>query len=178
MTVPPCPSSSATCLGVSLPPRVRCSRRCQRRRAPRSSGPCVRCRTIGSRRRGSLARPFSKGDDMRASLLSCTFVLAIASTAAAQPPLFTDSMPPAEFAARRARVIEQIGDGAAVIQGTTELATYLKFRQNNQFFYLTGVEVPRAILVIDGRTKTSTLFLNPRDERAERSEGPVLTPRA
>ena len=52
----------------------------------------------------------------------------------------------------------------------------MKFRQNNQFFYLTGVEVPRAILVIDGRAKSSTLFLNPRDERAERSEGPVLTP--
>ncbi len=113
---------------------------------------------------------------MRASVLGCTFVLAFASAAAAQPPLFTDSMPPAEFAARRARVMEQIGDGAAVIQGTTELATYLKFRQNNQFFYLTGVEVPRAILVIDGRAKSSTLFLNPRDERAERSEGPVLTP--
>ena len=113
---------------------------------------------------------------MRASFLGCTLVLALASAAAAQPPLFTDSLPAAEFAARRARVMEQIGDGAAVIQGTTELATYHKFRQNNQFFYLTGVEVPRAVLVIDGRSKSSTLFLNPRDERAERSEGPVLTP--
>ena len=72
--------------------------------------------------------------------------------------------------------MEQIGEAAVVIQGTDELPTYLKFRQSNQFFYLTGVEVPRAILVIDGRTKTSTLFLNPRDERAERSEGPVLAP--
>lgn len=105
-------------------------------------------------------------------------VLTLASPAFAQPPLFTDSLPAAEFAARRARVIEQIGDAAAVIQGTAELPAYLKFRQNNQFFYLSGVEVPRAILVIDGRTKTSTLFLNPRDERAERSEGPVLSPGA
>ena len=103
-------------------------------------------------------------------------VLVAAAAASAQPPLFTDSLPPEEFAARRARVLEQIGDGASVIQGTTELPSYHKFRQNNQFFYLTGVEVPRAILVIDGRTKTSTLFVPPRDERAERSEGPVLTP--
>ena len=103
-------------------------------------------------------------------------VLTLAARAAAQPPLFTDSLPPAEFAARRARVIQAIGDGAAVIQGATELPSYHKFRQNNQFFYLTGVEVPRAILVIDGRAKTSTLFLLPRDERAERSEGPVLAP--
>ena len=102
----------------------------------------------------------------------------LASTAAGQPPLFTDSLPPEEFAARRVRVMQQIGDGAVVIQGTTELPSYHKFRQNNQFFYLTGVEVPRAILVIDGRAKTSTLFLLPRDERAERSEGPILSPGA
>jgi Xaa-Pro aminopeptidase len=103
-------------------------------------------------------------------------VLLLASAASAQPPLFTDSLPPEEFAARRARVCQQIGDGVAVIQGTTELPSYHKFRQNNQFFYLTGVEVPRAILVMDGRTKSSTLFLLPRSERAERSEGPVLGP--
>ena len=104
--------------------------------------------------------------------------LLVATGAWAQPPLFTGAFPPGEFAERRARVMERIGDGAAIIQGTTELATYHKFRQNNQFFYLTGVEVPRAILVIDGRAKRSTLFLLPRDERAERSEGPVLTPGA
>jgi Xaa-Pro aminopeptidase len=110
--------------------------------------------------------------------LSLTLVTALllASAASAQPPLFTDSLPPEEFAARRARVLEQIGDGVVVIQGTTELPSYHKFRQNNQFFYLTGVEVPRALLVVDGRTKTSALFVLPRDERAERSEGPVLTP--
>ena len=36
--------------------------------------------------------------------------------------------------------------------------------------------VPRAILTIDGKTKTSTLYLFPRNERMERSEGPLLTP--
>jgi Xaa-Pro aminopeptidase len=94
----------------------------------------------------------------------------------AQRPLFTNVFPPDEFAARRAKVLEQIGDGLAVLQGAAEYPAYVRFRQNNQFFYLTGVEVPRAILVMDGRTKRSTLFLLPRDERAERSEGPVLTP--
>ena len=103
-------------------------------------------------------------------------VLYFPSTAAAQPPLFTDSLPAEEFAARRARVMEQIGDGVVVIQGAAEYPAYVKFRQNNQFFYLTGVEVPRSILVIDGRAKAATLFLNPRDERMERSEGPVLAP--
>ena len=112
----------------------------------------------------------------RPHLLTALCLLALAPSASAQPPLFTDALPAEEFAARRARVIQQIDDGAVIIQGTTELPSYHKFRQNNQFFYLTGGEVPRAILVIDGRARSSTLFLLARDERAERSEGPVLGP--
>ncbi len=92
--------------------------------------------------------------------------------------LFTSVFPKEEFAARRARVMQKIGDAAAVVQGAAESTGYLKFRQSNQFFYLTGVEVPRAIVLIDGRAKTSTLFLQPRNERAEAAEGPVLTPGA
>ena len=69
-----------------------------------------------------------------------------------------------------------IGDGVAVLQGATELPSYLAFRQNNHVFYLTGVEVPRAIVLIDGRAHRTTLFLPPRDERMERSEGPILVP--
>ena len=81
----------------------------------------------------------------------CSFAL-LAHPAAAQP-LFTDALPKEEFAARRARVMAQIGDGVAIIQGAAESPAYVKFRQANQFFYLCGVEVPRAILVIDGRDK-------------------------
>ena len=58
--------------------------------------------------------------------------------------------------------MEQIGDGLAIVQGAPEMSAEVAFRQNNQFFYLTGVEVPRALLVIDGRAKRSTLFLGPR----------------
>ena len=34
----------------------------------------------------------------------------------------------------------------------------------------------RAILLVDGRTKRSALFLPPRNEARERSEGPILSP--
>jgi Xaa-Pro aminopeptidase len=102
-------------------------------------------------------------------------VLLFASAAEAQP-LFTDAFPPEEFAARRARVMEAVGDGVAIVQGATEYPASVKFRQANQFFYLCGVEVPRAILVIDGRRRASTLYVAPRNERRERSEGPVLVP--
>ena len=110
----------------------------------------------------------------RATLLAASLLL-VGSAASAQP-LFTDSLPKEEFAERRARLMEKIGDGVAIIQGTAETGTALKFRQNNQFYYLTGVEVPRAILLVDGKTKRSALFIPPRNEARERSEGPVLTP--
>lgn len=103
-------------------------------------------------------------------------LVAVVQGAAAQPLLFTDALPKEEFAARRSRVMATIGDGIVVIQGATETSSYERFRQSNQFFYLTGVEVPRAILTIDGRAKVSTLYLLARNERMERSEGPVLVP--
>src|SRR6185295_13276769 len=111
---------------------------------------------------------------MKRIATSAAVILLVGASAFAQPPIFTTALPKEEFAARRARVMQEIGDGVVVIQGGTETSSYEKFRQSNQFFYLTGVEVPRAILVIDGRAKTSTLYIAPRDERMERSEGPVL----
>jgi Xaa-Pro aminopeptidase len=101
-----------------------------------------------------------------------------AAATADGPPLFSTSLPKEEFAARRAKLLQKIGDGVVVMQGAAETSSYEKFRQSNQFYYLTGVETPRAILVIDGRTRSTTLFLNPTDERMERSEGPLLGPGA
>ena len=92
---------------------------------------------------------------------------------AADTPLFTTTFTPAEFAARRTKVMAAIGDAVAIISGATETSTYTKFRQGAQFFYLCGVEVPRAILVIDGRAKSSTLFLGPGGPS---NEGPQLAP--
>ena len=106
--------------------------------------------------------------------------LLLCTTAALRAqPVFTgpDVFPPEEFAARRARVMAKIGDGVAIMQGTTERPGEQPLRQANQFFYLTGVVEPRAILVIDGRSKRSTLFLNPRNARREDDMyGPGLSP--
>lgn len=106
----------------------------------------------------------------------CCMLLTLTIPLAAQP-VFTDVFPPDEYAARRARVMQKIGDGVAVIQGTTERPGEQPFRQANQFFYISGVVEPRAILVIDGKTRRSTLFLNPRNERREKNMfGPGLYP--
>jgi Xaa-Pro aminopeptidase len=121
-----------------------------------------------------------------AALLTSLLLVAIFIPVSAQPalsraegpPLFPTSLPKEEFAARREKVFQKIGDAVVVMQGATETSAYEKFRQSNQFYYLTGVETPRAILVMDGRAKTTTLFLNPTNEQMERSEGPLLGPGA
>src|SRR5919204_3027971 len=105
-------------------------------------------------------------------------VLAVCAWPSAQPVFTgTEIFPPEEFAARRAKVVERIGDAIAILQGATERPGEQPFRQNNHFFYLTGVVEPRAIVAIDGRTKRTTLFLQPYDERREqRMFGPALHP--
>ena len=83
------------------------------------------------------------------------FVVVVHATAPAQP-VFRNIFPAEEFAARRARLFEQIGNGVAILEGTTERPGEQPFRQGNQFYYLTGVAEPRAIAVLDGRTKETT----------------------
>lgn len=105
------------------------------------------------------------------------YVLLLLVSCAAAQPVFTDAFPSEEYAARRARVLTRIGDGVAIVQGTTERPGEQPLRQSNQFFYLCGVVEPRAILVIDGKTRRTTLFLQPRNERREQSAfGPGLYP--
>jgi Xaa-Pro aminopeptidase len=105
------------------------------------------------------------------------FLVVFALAPPSAQPVFTDIFSPGEYAARRARVMAAIGDGVAILQGTTERPGEQPLRQSNQFFYVSGVVEPRAILVIDGRARRSTLFLNPRNQRREEIMfGPGLYP--
>jgi Xaa-Pro aminopeptidase len=110
----------------------------------------------------------------RVALLAILSLATVAGTHA--EPAFTSVFPPAEFAAHRAVLMERIGDGVAVLQGAPEPPAELPFRQSNDFFYLTGVEIPRALLLIDGRSKRSTLFLPAATERRDRMFGEELAP--
>jgi Xaa-Pro aminopeptidase len=114
-------------------------------------------------------------------LIAATVLFVTLCLSPGAQPVFsgTEIFPPEEFAARRARMIDGIGDAVALLQGTTERPGEQPFRQNNQFFYLTGVAEPRAIVAIDGRSRRTTLFLPPYNERREqRMLGPALHPGA
>ncbi|AHG92066.1 peptidase M24 [Gemmatirosa kalamazoonensis] len=108
--------------------------------------------------------------------LLLTALLAVAGRAAAQP-VVDGVFPPEEFAARRAAVFQRIGDAVAVLAGTTDRPGEQPLRQGNQFYYLSGVVEPQALLLLDGRTRRTTLFLRPRDDRRiARMLGPMLYP--
>jgi len=113
---------------------------------------------------------------MKKSLMVFSLCLLSSTATVFAQPVFSNIFPPEEFAARRARVIERIGDGVAILQGTTERPGEQPLRQSNQFFYLCGVVEPRAILVIDGKAKRSTLYLFGGAERRERMFGSAMVP--
>lgn len=78
------------------------------------------------------------------------------------------------FAARRAALMKRVEGSIAVLVGAPAPRAYVAFRQENSFYYLTGVETPGAFLMIDGVRHRSILFLPERDRDEERWEGPRL----
>ena len=100
--------------------------------------------------------------------------LATSSGARAAGP--EPDFPAEEFVARRSKVAEAIGGGAiAVVQGAPPIKGFEVFRQSNEFYYLSGLAVPGAYMLIDGATRATRLFLPRRDPRLERAEGPTLS---
>ncbi|HEY6064898.1 MAG TPA: Xaa-Pro peptidase family protein, partial [Thermoanaerobaculia bacterium] len=91
-------------------------------------------------------------------------------------PLFSTDFPPEEFAKRRAAVFDAIGPKAvAILQGAPTPVGYSRFRQSNDFYYLSGVEVPNAYLLLDPVEKRTALYLPHRNDRREQGEGKVLS---
>jgi len=77
-----------------------------------------------------------------------------------------------ELSARRARLYDAIGAQAiAVVQGAAGVPGFSVFRQSNEFYYLSGVESAHGYLLLNGRARTTTLYLPRRDEGREMSEG-------
>ena len=75
-----------------------------------------------------------------------------------------------EYASRRQALMSGIEGGVAVIRGATTPVSDWQFLQNNDFYYLTGVEIPNAFLVIDAVNRESALFFS-LDENDAAGEG-------
>lgn len=87
------------------------------------------------------------------------------------------------FARRRAHFLEQISGAVAIFSGAPETVrsndTHHKYRQDNDFLYLTGFTEPGAYLVLDGRGgKAYSLYVQPKDPAMERWTGRRVGTRA
>jgi len=84
---------------------------------------------------------------------------------------YQTDFPIEEFQQRRAAVYDAIGENIAIVQSAEDVQGFVTFRQSNTFYYLSGLEVPSAYLLLDGTNQTSTLYLPHRDPERERNEG-------
>jgi Xaa-Pro aminopeptidase len=100
----------------------------------------------------------------------------LGAAAQADEIVYQSDFPPEEFQARWDRVYDAIGDRAiAVVQGVGLTPGFIYPRQNNEFYYLSGVETPGSYIMLDGRDRTATLYLPSRNPRLEAGEGRVLS---
>ena len=79
-----------------------------------------------------------------------------------------------DFAARRARLFEKIPDGVAIIFAAKGQIYPVKFRQSPDFYYLTGIEEPDAVLVLVGPKRQTFVFAEKRSEGRVNVEGPGI----
>jgi len=83
-----------------------------------------------------------------------------------------------EYVVRRERVLDAIHPGVLLASAGTQAgygSVADPFRQDSDFFYLTGFDEPDAVLVlVSGETRRSVIFLRPRDVERERWEGERL----
>src|SRR5688572_7462508 len=92
------------------------------------------------------------------------------------PVVGIEKEPLAEYASRRARVAAEIKGNALVLYGNPD-SDLMKFKQEDNFYYLTGFNEPDAVLVIDftDDEPEEILFIKARNRSQERWTG-VTTP--
>ena len=130
-----------------------------------------------------MTQPFRKTEDLfrriAAGILIAAAAALVVTAVAARSPQRND-----EYAARRQRLLAKV-DAPVVLFGYTgkeNTLEFLRFQQEENFYYLTGHNEEGAALVLvpsapsgkSGSAAREILFLPPKNERAERWNGPRL----
>jgi len=89
--------------------------------------------------------------------------LALALLCPSMPGAERMGYPPAEFTARRDTLAQTVERGLVVMFGTTQAPAGLRFRQDNDFFYLTGNESLNAAIILETPSGRTQLFLPAQD---------------
>lgn len=82
------------------------------------------------------------------------------------------------FKARRDKLLNTIGDGLLILPAASEQTrnrdSNFTFRQDSDFWYLSHFNEPDAVIILDGKNQTSTLFSKPYDELHVIWEGEII----
>jgi len=95
---------------------------------------------------------------LRPGLLRARLALTILLVLSPLPAAGQTAIDTAEFGARRAKLLAMVPDGIAVILGGEEHLYPVRFRQSPDFYYLTGIEEPGTVLVLNGVTRNVAVF--------------------
>jgi Xaa-Pro aminopeptidase len=79
-----------------------------------------------------------------------------------------------EFAARRAKVFEKLGNDSALIFANEQHPHAVKYREAPDFYYLTGVEEPGAMLLLRGSRKLAFIIAPKKPDSLVSIEGPGI----
>ena len=79
-------------------------------------------------------------------------------------------------AERRAALVEKVGKGVIVLRGAGTQNDYREFRQDNNFWYFTGVTTPNAVLVMVPSTGHQTMLVPHVSPGAEIWQGDLIDP--
>jgi Xaa-Pro aminopeptidase len=122
-------------------------------------------------------------------LLAVLLLVSVPSPAIGQAGSPAGAVPVERLEARRAALAKRIGDGVAVLRSSVQrdiegdYAQDSDYREDNDFFYLTGAEAPESWLVLvarDSALAQAILYLPVRDTitpyRSEQWVGPRLNP--
>lgn len=114
--------------------------------------------------------------NLAACLVSGLLLTAAEKSSAQAGRAFTSDFTTQEFAARRATIYDAIGrDGLALMQGLPTVHSSAVFRQSNEFYYVTGVVAPQALVLLDGAARRTILYLPRQDTRRAATEGELLS---
>ncbi len=97
------------------------------------------------------------------TVLIVVLCLSVATAVAAQPVTY----PAEEFAARRGALCDSVGEGYVLMFGESNRQPGLRFRQDNDFYYLTGVEDLNAALMIDVQRDCRAILFLPSQGKGE-----------
>jgi Xaa-Pro aminopeptidase len=120
---------------------------------------------------------------------SLPIAFAVIAASLAHRPAIADGdklagIPQAEYRARRQKLMERTKDGVVVLIGAREeeFGEVGRFRQKNDFMYLTGVQTPGAVGMlapaglVSGKPSHETLFIPPRNLFREKWTGAQISP--